>query len=242
MNYEPRFYRESVRPQGLVSFKVTVEETDLLICAESDLTDAARLAVLDSRRAINEYAGSRPDFLTSYIPVDVPAGAPDIVKDMAAAAASAGVGPMAAVAGAIAEYVGRELLRHSKEVIVENGGDIFIASKQLRRMAVYAGESPLSEKVIIAIRPDGTPSGVCASSGTVGHSRSFGRADAAVAIAANAAVADAWATRLGNEVRSKDDAKRAIGIAEKSGALTGALVIKDDVLAVWGEIEIEPPE
>jgi ApbE superfamily uncharacterized protein (UPF0280 family) len=99
------------------------------------------------------------------------------VREMADATREVGVGPMAAVAGAIAESVGKELLPYSDEVIVENGGDIFLKTSKERFIGVYAGKSKFTKKIAFSILPDETPLGVCTSSGTVGHSLSFGYAD-----------------------------------------------------------------
>lgn len=240
MVYEPRFYRESMRTMGLVSCEVIDRETDLFIAGDADLTVVARQAVIAVRDDIENFIKSHPVFATTYKPYDVPDTAPAIVRRMAAAGKAAGVGPMAAVAGAIAEYVGRACLTESSQVIVENGGDIFIAASEPRRLTIFAGESPLSEKIILIVQPEQTPLGACTSSGTVGHSRSFGAADAAVAISPDTALADAWATRLGNLVHSVDDLEKAIETAQNAAGLTGVIIIKDDKMAVWGDIELEP--
>ncbi len=128
-----------------------------------------------------------------------------IVKTMAEAAEKAGVGPMAAVAGAIAEYVGRELLPFSREVIVENGGDIFLKTQKTRSIGIYAGESsPFTGKLALRIEPKDTPLGICTSAGTVGHSLSFGKCDAAILVSPSASLADAAATAVGNLIQSAD--------------------------------------
>ena len=240
MPFEPRTYRDSMNTPDLISFEVVEGETDLFISAPLDLTETARDAVRACRAEIQAQIVAQPEFGTSFDPVEVPADTPAIIRSMAAAGQAAGVGPMAAVAGAVAEYVGRALLTRADQVIVENGGDLFIATNILRRLAVFAGDSSLSNRVIIAVRPGQTPLGVCTSSGTVGHSISFGRADAAVAIAPDAALADAWATRLGNLVATADDVAAAITAAQEAPGLTGALIIKDDKMAVWGDMELEP--
>ena len=152
---------------------------------------------------------------------------------------------MAAVAGAISEMVGAELLNYSEEVIIENGGDIFISSKRDRIVAIYAGNSPLSEKYGVEINAADTPMGVCTSSGTVGHSFSFGKADAAVIIASSATLADAAATAIGNMVTTREDIDKALDYARSSSLLKGVIIIKDDSMGVWGNIrlcEIHPKD
>ncbi|MBS3910204.1 MAG: UPF0280 family protein [Actinobacteria bacterium] len=238
--YEPRFYRDQMAAGGLVPFEVRVEETDLLICATDDLSATAHELVVYYRALIEEFIERFPVFKTSFTPVEVPANAPDIVQSMADAAKAAGVGPMAAVAGAISEYVGRALLEHADEVIVENGGDIFIKSNKDRKMGIYAGESPLSNRLAVSVKAEDTPLGICTSSGSVGHSISFGRADAAVVFSADVALADAVATRVGNMVRTKEDIGRAIDFAQTVPGVEGVIIVIGDGLGGWGKFEFAP--
>jgi len=161
---------------------------------------------------------------------------------MADAARLCGVGPMAAVAGAIAEFVGRELLEFSPEIIVENGGDIFVKSLRQRTIGIYAGGSPLTGRLGLQIEPEDTPLGICTSSGTVGHSLSFGRADAAIVLADSATLADAAATAIGNRVSEPADIEKGIEFAQSIGQLKGVVIIKGDKLGVWGEVKLVKTE
>ncbi len=238
--YEPRTYRHWVKDEDLVSFNVTVKETDLCIRAVCNLEMEALEAVIKYRTPLEEYIKGHPLFLHSLEPCPVEEDAPVIVRDMAQAAEKVGVGPMAAVAGAIAEAVGRDLLAHAPEVIVENGGDIFVRLSKTRLVGVYAGESPLTGKIALEIEPEDTPLGVCTSSGTVGHSLSFGGADAVIVISYWTALADAAATAIGNIVKSADDIATAIEQAQVIDGLTGVVVIKDDKMGVWGKVKLVP--
>ncbi len=240
LSYQERTYR-SVQNSGLTAFEVKMVETDLHILASSAAHDQALLAVAKVRTEIEGYIRQHPLFLSSLAPLPLDNGAPESVRAMLAAGLVAGVGPMAAVAGVIAETVGRVLLRQGhSEVIVENGGDLFLARTQPSVVAVQAGASRLSGRLGISLRPEQMPCGLCCSSGTVGHSLSFGRADAAAVLAASAAVADAAATRLGNEVKSQDSrsVSRAVELAKDIEGVTGAVVIAGDHLGAWGEIEL----
>jgi ApbE superfamily uncharacterized protein (UPF0280 family) len=240
--YEPRTYRHWVSDRGLIAFSVVVKETDLLIRARRDLTAEALRTAKKLRSELEQYIISNPHFQVSLEPVQVDKNAPPLVKDMAAAAESAGVGPMAAVAGAIAEAVGTELLSFSDEVIVENGGDIFIKSSEERLIGLYAGESSLTGKVAFAIRPEETPLGICTSSGTVGHSLSFGKADAVVAFAPSTSLADAAATAIGNRVSSADDIQKALQFAQNIAGLRGVAIVKDDHLGLYGQVRLADME
>jgi ApbE superfamily uncharacterized protein (UPF0280 family) len=236
--YEPRTYRHWVKGDDLVSFSVVVKETDLYICAASDLHRKAHRLVLKHRDSIERYIARRPDFLTSLEPIDVEHNMPRIVRDMADAARLCGVGPMAAVAGAIAEYVGKELLEFSPEIIVENGGDIYLKSLRRRTIGIFAGGSPLTGKLGLQIEPGDTPLGICTSSGTVGHSLSFGKADAVIVLADSATLADAAATAIGNRVSEPEDIEKGIKFAQGIGQLKGVVIIKDENMGVWGEIKL----
>ena len=237
--YKERKYRQWVKSEDLVTFEVKELETDLLISAAKNLESKAREAVLNYRLDIQSYIKKNKDFFTSLEPIDVGGDAPRIVKAMADAGRRASVGPMAAVAGAIAEFVGRDLLAYTDEVIVENGGDIFIKTKVKRILGIYAGEnSPFSGKLAIEISPSQEGLGVCTSSGTVSHSLSFGKADAALIISRDTALADAAATAMGNAVKNKDCIEKGIDIARSIDGVTGALVIVGDKLGSWGEIKL----
>jgi len=236
--YQPRVYRHWIEGKDLVAFSVAEQETDLYIRAVSNLQRKARRLVSKYRRQLEKYIEKNADFQTSLEPVNVPESAPAIVREMAAAGTKAGVGPMAGVAGAIAEFVGRELLEFSPEIIVENGGDIFLRILKKRVVGIYAGESPLTGKIGLEINPQDTPLGVCTSSGTVGHSLSFGKADAVVIIAPSATLADAAATAIGNRVKQPGDMDKALNIAREIGGLKGAVIIIGDKVGAWGEVKL----
>jgi ApbE superfamily uncharacterized protein (UPF0280 family) len=238
--YQPRTYRCWIKDEDLFSFNVTARETDLCIRAVRNLEAEALEAVIKHRTPLEEYIESHPLFLHSLEPCPVGEDAPVIVRDMARAAQMVSVGPMAAVAGAIAEAVGRDLLAHTSEVIVENGGDIFMKLSKTRLVGVYAGESPLSGKIALEIEPNDTPLGICTSSGTVGHSLSFGVADAVIVISHSTALADAAATAIGNTIKSADDITVAIEQAQAIEGLAGVVIIKDDKMGVWGSVKLVP--
>ncbi|MCX7731099.1 MAG: UPF0280 family protein, partial [Candidatus Caldatribacterium sp.] len=164
--------------------------------------------------------------------------APPICRLMGWAAQEAGVGPMAAVAGAINEAIAQELLPLSPELIIENGGDVLVASSKERVVAIYAGEdSPLSFRV--GLRLPGGMWGVATSSGKVGPSLSFGCADAVVVVAKSAALADAWATNLANRVRTRDDVAPVLRFARRIPSLEGVVIVFEDLLGVEGKIHLE---
>jgi len=236
--YEPRTYRHWVKGKGLASFNVVVKETDLYIRASRNLKSKALKLVLKYRDTLERYIERHPSFLTSLDPLPISDDAPHIVKSMLESARKAGVGPMASVAGAITEFVGTELLAFSPEVIVENGGDIFLKSLGKRIIGIYAGKSPLTGKIGLEIEGEDTPLGICTSSGTVGHSLSYGKTDAVVVLAQSATLADAAATAIGNLIKQPEDIPGGIELAKSIEGLKGLLIIKDDQVGLWGEVKI----
>jgi ApbE superfamily uncharacterized protein (UPF0280 family) len=236
--YQPRIYRHWIEGQDLVAFNVTIKETDLYIRATTNLEKKAQCSAFKYREQLEQYIAKNPDFQTSLKPLPLPTNAPRIIKDMLEAGEKANVGPMAAVAGAIAKYVGRELLEFTPEIIVENGGDIFLKTTQKRVVGIYAGNSPLTGKLGIEINPNDTPLGICTSSGMVGHSLSFGKADAVVVVATSATLADAAATAICNEVKKPDDINRAIEIGKNIAGLKGIVIVIGSNIGVWGDIKL----
>jgi len=239
-----RIYRRAAAGGRFVSFTVKVKETDLWIavdpqCYTETLVSATEAAVLKIRRPLERYLASNPHLQSALEPCLVDSCAPPIILEMVRAANKAGVGPMAAVAGTVAEQVGLFLLETAEEVIVENGGDLFLKVNEPVAVGIFAGSSSLSGKLALQIDPGHTPLGICTSSGTVGPSVSFGCADAAVALAPSPPLADAAATALGNRVRGEEDLQEAIAFARQVDGLTGALLIVGDKIAAWGDIDLQ---
>jgi len=243
VEFTRRTYRQRLCPSGMRAFTVTVKETDLWIAVEEkamgeDLPRQVEQLLWRERRRLEQYIERDPQFLRSLEPYLVDMGAPPIALEMVRAGNSAGVGPMAAVAGAFAQYVGQHLLQFSPQVIVENGGDIFLQCSQPVRVGVFAGSSPFSGKLALLVKSRGKPLGVCTSSGTVGPSYSMGRADAAVIVAVSASLADAAATAVANKIKDPRELAAAVEFAGTIKGVKGALAILGDRLAAWGEVEL----
>jgi len=229
-------YRKLVDTQ-LKQWHTCYKDTELLISAQEDLSEMAYGIVLDMRKTLDDFIEEHEEFGKALKPYDPGFDAPLVVKDMCSAALAAGVGPMAAVAGAFAKEVGSRLLKSSKEVVIENGGDVWLKKKGLTTVAIYAGMSPLSMKMGITVDAY-DPIAVCTSSGTVGPSLSFGKADAAVAVSYDACLADACATRLGNEIKKKEDIETALQTIYEIKGVVGAFAVVGDVCGGIGDIEL----
>lgn len=216
-------------------------ETDLFIQASDDISIQVSALVLEARTAIESYARAHPGFIESYLPLPEDPFAPLPVRQMLNAGIKAGVGPMAAVAGAIADYVCRKMAEKLPgEIIVENGGDTCFKLSGPVTVAIWAGSSPFSGRVGIRCNPEGDFFSVCTSSGTIGHSKSFGCADAVSIISRDAALADAVATAVGNMVDTKKDISPAIERLESFKGVLGGVIIKGDRIGAWGDLELVP--
>lgn len=218
---------------------VALEETDLQIFTDKPVDKRfIKERVSLYRRDIENYIARDRAFLTTLKPLAVELDAAPIVKRMAEAARCANVGPMAAVAGAVGEFLGRGLLRKGyKDIIIENGGDIFVVSSKRRKVGIYAGKSKLWNKLSLEIKSKDTPIGICTSSGTLGHSLSFGSADAVTILSRNVSLADAVATATANLVQSKCDLQRAVDFAKSIRGVRGVIAIIGNNLISWGEIK-----
>ena len=234
--YGNRVYRLLTGSGGLDCYRVTAGESDLFICTEGDLREAALQSLLKHRASLESYISSHPGFSSSFRPLPAVTGSASLVQDMAEAARIFNVGPMAAVAGAISQYVGTDLLVYSSQVIVENGGDIFSAGGVGREVRVLTGAKP--DFIDIAINDTCEGIGLCTSSATVGPSISLGGADAVTVLAETATLADAAATAIGNMVRTESDIEAALEHASGFDCIKGVMVVIGGAVGVWGEVEL----
>jgi len=165
---------------------------------------AAKAGMLRARQVLEAYIARDPFFSTTFDPY-TPDSDELIITRMADATRIAGVGPMAAVAGAIA-WAGVEAMQEAGAVfgIIDNGGDIALVSNRDVRVGVHAGEAALSNRIAFVVPPQDFVLGICTSSATVGPSISFGVADAVTVFSRNVALADAWATSVCNQIRADD--------------------------------------
>ena len=236
MKHEERTYRSLINKDNLVSYNVKIAESDLFISSDTNLTDKAFESLSRHRNFLEIYIKSHPEFRASLLPLPEDNLAPPIIRDMLSKSKICGVGPMASVAGAVSEFVGNDLLSYTENVIIENGGDVFLKSKNELTVSVYAGESSLSYKINFVIKPEKTPLGVCTSSATVGPSLSFGKADAVCVISPSATLADAAASAIGNRVKSKNDIRHSLDFGIRIPGVTGIIIIAGNDMGAVGEV------
>lgn len=240
--YEARFYRvwtggDQTHP--LKRIHVIQDESDLDLYYTGEIVGVEE-ALRACRAELISHIENEPDFLTSLVPILEIDTDTALIRQMKNAALLAGVGPMAAVAGAVAQRIGERYKEINHDVIVENGGDLYLSLVEDRRVLIYAGTSPFSNRLAILVKASETPLGICTSSGTFGHSLSFGNADAVVAVATDAALADAAATAVANLVKSTADIETAVQFASAIPGLKGVVVIVGDKIGLWGGLELIP--
>ncbi|MGV8075627.1 MAG: UPF0280 family protein, partial [Syntrophobacteraceae bacterium] len=237
-----RFYRyqHQIKP-GWITFQVRYRETDLWIRAYRNLEKETLSAVLSCRRQLEQYISQHPEFVNSLQPLPDDPLAPPLARHMIEASRRASVGPMAGVAGAIAQAVAQNLKPYTASIIIENGGDCYLDLAEETSVGIYAGpHSPFSGKLALRFAPERFPFGICTSSGTIGHSLSFGKADAVVVVSKDAAVADAAATALGNMINGPSDIGEALKWAPEISSVEGVLIVVKDKMGVWGDLELMP--
>lgn len=213
----------------------TCKDADVRVASER--ADVVETEVGRLRAELEAYIDRHPGFKSALVPLDLLDGAPPVAVAMADAARACGVGPMAAVAGAVAQAAAEAALAAgAREAIVENGGDLWICSPVALTVGLYAGEHPLSGRLALRIEAERLPLSVCSSSGRFGHSLSFGDCDLATVVAAGGALADAAATLTANLVRTEADVEPALERAMAVAGIVGVLIVKGDRVGIAGDL------
>ncbi|MDE5612884.1 MAG: UPF0280 family protein [Odoribacter sp.] len=246
MEYVNRTYRQHFRSDRWNYFVAAHKETDLCIGVDKsswhpDIPDFVNRYIRELRTEMDQWIENHPDYARALVPFVAPADAPQIFREMSAVAEKSGIGPMSAVAGAVAEKVGQALKKQFgiREIIVENGGDIYADIAEDLDISVFAGSSPLSEKVGLHIEATFSPLGICTSSGTVGPSLSFGKADAVMIACRDVKVADTYATAFANRIQTAEDIPDCIDRIRQQQDILAAIAIKDDKLGICGQFELK---
>jgi len=247
MPFEPRFYRERMGAIRFSSFEINYKDSNLWIGIDKksytdQMASFALNKLIEIRHELEQYIEHKPKFASSLKALPVDNNAPEFIQQMYLAAQKAQTGPMAAVAGVFSEILGKALQNQFNidEIVVENGGDIYLSLKNDLLLSVYAGKSPLSGKIGIQIKADDTPLGVCTSAGTVGPSTSFGKADAVVVACLSTALADAFATSIGNHVKTAADIETQLKTIDLQPEILSLLIIAENKVGIKGKFELKP--
>jgi ApbE superfamily uncharacterized protein (UPF0280 family) len=208
-----------------------------LSCLPPELAEVIRAEIRTQRGLLEDYVERQPEFLTALEPLNLLPGAPAAAVRMQAAARLTGVGPMAAVAGILAELaVGAALRAGAVEAIVDNGGDLFAASNREVVVGLFAGSRSPLDGLAFRLPPGQLPLAVCSSSSKMGHSLSFGDCDLATVVSSDAALADAAATLACNLVRNPGDIDAALKRLAAIPGVEGVLIVKEDRVGLAGEL------
>ena len=246
MEYNERTYRgEHFDSPQRRSFSVCHKKTDLWISVDrssycDDMERYCIQAAAEMWHMMESYLATDTSYITSLTPYHPSEQAPNMLKRMSGVADITGIGPMSAVAGACSEYIANKLKEKFgyKEIIIENGGDIYAELLTDTDIAVFAGESPLSGKVGFSIPAKMSPIGICTSSGTVGPSLSFGKADAVMIICRDVLLADSYATAFANKIKTTEDIEPTMALIEKEPHIIAAIAIKDNKLGLYGSLPL----
>lgn len=205
-----------------------------ICCADPGIAEAE---IVHQRAVLEAYLLEHAAFADSLVPLEPLTGAPEIARRMARAATRVGVGPMAAVAGTMAQFAAEAALQAgSPEAIVENGGDLFLVGSSTVTVGLYAGAGRLAATLAFRVEPEQMPLALCSSSGNMGHSFSFGHCDLATVVAQDAALADAAATFAANRVAKPDDLESALEQTMAISGIQGVLLVKDEKMGMAGNL------
>jgi ApbE superfamily uncharacterized protein (UPF0280 family) len=229
-----------------LKFHFTEKESDITIISESkEAILRAKQSFYSHREKLEEYIKTNNKFLKSFSPVQVKSDY-RIVNLMAENAFICNVGPMATVAGALADLMLEAMKEKeingfisAKNALVENGGEIAIDSEQSMKLALYAGNNELNLNLGFLIKKENCPIGVATSSATVGHAISLGQADAVTIFANNATLADGAATAIANIVKGDDiekSIKKGLDATEDIEGVFGAFISRENQVGQVGKI------
>jgi ApbE superfamily uncharacterized protein (UPF0280 family) len=213
----------------------TYREAVFRICC--DRFDAAAAEIVRQRRILEGYMDRHAGFRDSLEPLELHTDAPEVARRMARAARLVGVGPMAAVAGAMAQCAGEAALEAgAEEAIVENGGDIYLRAAEPVIIGLDTGTAELRNRLAFSLQAHDTPISICSSSGRMGHSMSIGECDLATVVARDAAVADAAATQAANLVRTDEDVDPALERIAAIEGVEGVMIVKNTRVGLAGQL------
>jgi uncharacterized protein len=245
--FEARTYRKTHNNAQLDHFEVSFLETDLWIGIdkgkyfEDEVIKFALDKIKELRALLVGYNTSHHQFITSYEPLNFDQNAPNVIQKMLDAGIKTNTGPMTSVAGIFAEYIGKSLKNEFRleNIIVENGGDNYLSLNSLTAtIPIHTGNDNQGNKIGLKIKPEETPIGICTSSGKIGHSISFGKADTVTVVSKNIAAADAFATSICNQVKTKYDLDDLITKYGHNDDIESLIIIMDGNVGLIGEHEV----
>lgn len=246
MIFEQKTYRNTFSKERFQSFVITYKEADLWVGIDPDsfkeeMKEMALSKLKASWDELEAYVTVDPFFKKSLKPCPVQETAPILAKQMATAGEKAGVGPWASLKGMLCEQVGMSLLENFSisEMVIENGGKLFVSLQNPLIVSIFAGDSPLSGMVGLEINAEQTPLGVCTSSETERTPMNFGKADAVIVASKNTMMADAFTTVLGNLIKKPGDVEKVLTRADNIPEISAAVLVCEDQIGIRGEFELK---
>ena len=232
-------YRNRVKNKEEFSYRVSYKNTEFIVSSNRDIKNYIEGPLRDVYRDLEYVIEKDPSFLKSLSPVKLKEFYPATISRMCELSSEFGVGPMAAVAGTVNDYVASFIPDSVENLFIENGGDVYIRSSYDVRTGIYVDNPFFSDSLLVKIKASSTPCGLCASSGKFGHSLSLGKCDLAVVLSGSSISADAAATAVANSVAKIKDIETAINKYKGFDRVLGMLIIKDDRVGIWGEFELD---
>jgi uncharacterized protein len=231
-------YRNRIKKREKYNWHINYKYSDLLVSSDRDVSVRLGKAVREVYKLLESVIEVEPSFQKSLSPVNIKRHYPPIVKKMCREASIYNVGPMATVAGAVCDYIASELKHHCSNLIIENGGDVFIKSSRDIDVGVYSRNKDFTDKIYLRVKAKDTPCGICSSSGIFGHSLSMGKSDLVTVLSKSVISADGAATSIANRISNPDDINGIIEDYRKIKDIRGVLIIKGNKLGIWGNIEL----
>ena len=238
LSRDKEVYRSNVNNKEKYTWRVVYKQSDLLVSSNKDIKKKIEEPLKEIYKLLEFCIEKDSSFKKSLSPVKPSHYFPRIVVEMCQKTSVFNVGPMAAVAGVVCDYLAGRLQKYCDCLIIENGGDVYIKSNKDVNVGVYIRNKYFKNSVALKVRAGDTPCGLCSSSSKFGHSLSFGHCDLAVVSARSVISADGAATAVANSVNNASDVKLTLNYFKKFDSIDGILIIKDDNIGLWGNIEL----
>ncbi|MCW4050940.1 MAG: UPF0280 family protein [Candidatus Bathyarchaeota archaeon] len=215
----------------------SLKETKGIIISDSKAAIQAALESLQRHRLeLENFCETHPTFQYTLEPLEIKEG-PESARLMAEAGSIAGVGPMAAVAGVLADLAVRDMIEAGAKVAgIENGGEAYFVLNRPLTVSLQAGDTPLSRRV--GFRLEKFPVGVATSSGRYSHALSLGDTDAVTVFASTSGLADAVATSVGNMIKDQkgDTVQRGVEHGLSIPGVHGVMIVIDEKVGIGGDV------
>lgn len=231
-------YRNKIKSREKYNWQITFRFSDLLVSCNKNVSSKIVQLVKEIYGLLDSVIREEPSFQKSLSPVKIKENHPPVIKKMCLKSALFNVGPMAAVAGAVCDYIASGLNNCCERLIIENGGDIYIRSTRDVDVGVYLKNKNFKDTINIKIKAKSTPCGLCSSSGAFGHSLSLGKSDLVTVLSHSTISADAAATSIANRIGDASDIGKIIEKYKEIKDINGILIVKDNKLGIWGNIEL----